>query len=184
MLYFAAVQKKHDLIDNFHALRCLGDVFAALDDEETALHLFQTALEGATRMDIHRLRAECMAGIGDIMSRRGDMVKANEMWEAAIPLFIRSSQTKDTAATEARLAKLTLAQDHQEDRTDYSVVVTGSQATANQEESRKLEQLALFSAPQNSPSTVAERSMQLSSPNGPENATGESNCTIQYPFCY
>jgi hypothetical protein len=47
-----------------------------------------------------------MGGIGDIMSRHGDMVKAKEMWEAAIPLFIQSSQTKDAATIETHLAKL------------------------------------------------------------------------------
>jgi hypothetical protein len=79
--------------------------------------------------------------------------------------------------------KLTLAQDHQKVRINYSVVVTDSQTTASQEKWNKLEQLALLSTPQGSPSTVAGGSMQPTSANGPEsNATGESNCTIHYPF--
>ncbi|KAJ7118414.1 hypothetical protein C8R43DRAFT_960380 [Mycena crocata] len=45
-------------------------------DEQTALNLYRTALEGATEMDIHRLHVKCMAGIGDIMNGRGDSVQA------------------------------------------------------------------------------------------------------------
>jgi hypothetical protein len=183
MIYFATVQKGHNLVETFHALRCLADVFTALDDEETALHLFHTALEGATKLDIHRLRAECMVGIGDIMEGCENMLEAKEKWEAAIPLFIRSSQTKDAAAIEARLAKLTLAQDHQGVKLNDPVAVTDSQGTANQEESRKLKQLTQLSGPPNSPSTVAEGSMQPTLTNDLKNATGELNCTIQYPFC-
>ncbi|KAJ7793183.1 hypothetical protein B0H14DRAFT_2623134 [Mycena olivaceomarginata] len=145
MIYLASVQKTKDLVATFHTLRCLADIFAALDDEETALHLFQTVLEGATYMDIHRLRAECMDGIGRIMAWRGRIMEAKEMWEAAIPIFIRSSQTKDATAIEAHVAKLTLAQDHQEDRIDYPVVVTDSHATANHQESKKLKQLTHLS---------------------------------------
>jgi hypothetical protein len=183
MIYFATVQKGHNLVETFHALRCLADVFTALDDEETDLHLFHTALEGATKLDIHCLRAECMVGIGDIMEGCENMLEAKEKWEAAIPLFIRSSQTKDAAAIEARLAKLTLAQDHQGVKLNDPVAVTDSQGTANQEESRKLKQLTQLSGPPNSPSTVAEGSMQPTLTNDLKNATGELNCTIQYPFC-
>jgi predicted negative regulator of RcsB-dependent stress response len=183
MIYLALVRKMKDLVASLQALRRLADLFVLFNDEETALNLFHTALKGATNIDIHQLRAECMAGIGDIMSRRGNTVEAKEMWEAAIPLFIRSSQTKDAATIEAHLAKLTLAQDHQEVRSDYPVVVTDSQATTNQEESRRLTQLTHLSVAQNSPPTVVEGSMQSRSANDLENATGELNCTIQYPFC-
>ncbi|KAJ7802967.1 hypothetical protein B0H14DRAFT_2613840 [Mycena olivaceomarginata] len=169
----ASVQKTKDLVATFHTLRCLADIFAALDDEETALHLFQTVLEGATYMDIHRLRAECMDGIGRIMAWRGRIMEAKEMWEAAIPIFIRSSQTKDATAIEAHVAKLTLAQDHQEDRIDYPVVVTDSHATANHQESKKLKQLTHLSAPQNSPSKVAGGAIKPMSTNGTQNATDE-----------
>jgi hypothetical protein len=40
------------------------------------------------------------------------MVEAKQMWEAAIPLFVQSSQTKAAAAIETHLAKLRFAQDH------------------------------------------------------------------------
>jgi hypothetical protein len=77
-----------------------------MDDDETALNLFRTVLEGGTKMDIHRLRAECMVGIGEIMLRRGDSTQAREMWAAAHPFFLRSSRMKDAASVEKRLAKL------------------------------------------------------------------------------
>ncbi|KAJ7699806.1 hypothetical protein B0H14DRAFT_2648996 [Mycena olivaceomarginata] len=143
--------------------------------KKTALILFHTALEGAKKIDIHRLRAECMGGIGDIMKHRGNIVEAKEMWEAAIPLFIRSSQTKAAAVVEAQLAELALAQDHQEERINHPVI-TDSQGTAKQEESgsRKLKQLTHLSAPQNSPSTVVEGSRQPSSANSPASNATES----------
>jgi hypothetical protein len=181
MTYFVFVRKNHRLVATFHALRCLADVFAALVDEDTALSLFCAALEGATCMEIHRLRAECMGGIGGIMARRGNIMEAKEMWEAAHPLFIRSSQTKDAAAIEAQLVESSFAREN-ERRIESPEVSHNARATANQEESRKLGQLALLFAPQNFPSTVAEGLMEPTSTNGLENATGESNCTIQYPF--
>ncbi|KAJ7452879.1 hypothetical protein FB451DRAFT_1185568 [Mycena latifolia] len=105
-VYFSLVRKLKDRVATFHALRCLADIFAASDDEETALNLYHTVLEGATEIDIHRLRAESMTGIGDIMMQRGDSVLAKEMWDAARPLFVRSSQMKDAAAIDERLVQL------------------------------------------------------------------------------
>ncbi|KAJ7815566.1 hypothetical protein B0H14DRAFT_2603344 [Mycena olivaceomarginata] len=180
MTYFALTWKMNDLVATLHALHQLADLFAGFNDQETALNLFHISFEGATNLGIHRLCAECMGGIGDIMKCHGNIVEAKEMWEAANPLFIRSSQTKDAAAIEACLAKLTLAQDHQEKKIDYPVVVTDVQATANQQESKKLGQLPLLSAPQDSPSTVAEGSM---SANGPEsNATGAGAHKVPVPI--
>lgn len=88
-----------------HALRCLADIYAKRDENDTALVLFQSALEAATAMDIHRLRAECMTGIGDILFYRGDSREAKKMWEAAHPLFIRSSQMKAASGIHTRLDK-------------------------------------------------------------------------------
>ncbi|KAJ7452941.1 hypothetical protein FB451DRAFT_1521160 [Mycena latifolia] len=105
-VYFSLVRKSKDRVATFHALRCLADIFAEFKDEETALNLYHAALEGATEMDIHRLRAESMTGIGDIMMRRVDSVKAEDMWQAARPLFVRSSQMKDAAGIGERLAQL------------------------------------------------------------------------------
>lgn len=165
------------------ALRYLADIFVVLNDEESALNLFCTALAGA-KMNIYRLQAECMVGIGDIMERRGNMLEAKKMWETAIPFFIRSSQTKDATAVEVRLVKLSLAWENQDHRLEPCEEGRNSQAGANEEPSQTLEQLALLSAPHNSPSIVTKGSMQPTSSNSPQsNETGESNCTIEYPFC-
>jgi hypothetical protein len=159
-------------VATFHALRCLADIFAAFHDEETALNLFYTALEGATTIDIHRLRAECMAGIGDIMTHRGNIVKAKQMWEAAHPLFLRSSQTKAAAAIEARLATLSLTQESQVNRVDSGPL----QPTMNQI-TKNLEQLNLLSVPQNTLSTNDEASLlHTSADDSGPNAPVESDC--------
>ncbi|KAJ7928345.1 hypothetical protein B0H13DRAFT_2311624 [Mycena leptocephala] len=106
MVYFAFAQKANKPADRLDALQRLADIYLLMGDDETALHLFQAALEGGTKMGIHRLRAECMARIGDIMLRRRDTMSAMDMWEAAHPLFIRSSCRKDAALVEERIQKL------------------------------------------------------------------------------
>ncbi|KAJ6543570.1 hypothetical protein DFH09DRAFT_1367913 [Mycena vulgaris] len=103
VLHFSLIRKIKSFPDTIHGLRYLGDVHAAFGDDETALNLFHAALEGATEMDIHGLRAECMAGIGDIRMRRGDLAGAKEMWETAHPLFRRASQLKDVAKLDFKL---------------------------------------------------------------------------------
>jgi hypothetical protein len=62
--YFASAQKDKMPTGRLEALRRLADVHIMMVDDETALRLFQTALKGGTNMGIHRLRAECMVGIG------------------------------------------------------------------------------------------------------------------------
>jgi tetratricopeptide (TPR) repeat protein len=121
VVYLAFVQKTKHPIATLHALRCLADVHMSLEDDETALHLFHAALEGGTKIDIHRLRAECMVGIGEIMLRRGDPIEAKEMWAAAHPLFVRSSRMKDATSVKKRLEQLShTRQDH-----SHSLLATG-----------------------------------------------------------
>jgi tetratricopeptide (TPR) repeat protein len=106
VVYLASAQKANKPSDRLEALRRLADVHIMMGDDDTALHLFQAALKGGTIMGIHRLRAECMVGIGDIMLRSRDTMQAMDMWEAAHPLFVRSSRRKDAALVNQRLQKL------------------------------------------------------------------------------
>ncbi|KAJ7797081.1 hypothetical protein B0H13DRAFT_1934329 [Mycena leptocephala] len=102
VVYLAFVPQAKDPIGILQALRRLADSNMSLEDDETALHLFHTALESGTKMHIHRLRAECMVGIGEIMLRRDDSMKAMENLGAAYPLFSRSSHMKDAASVKNR----------------------------------------------------------------------------------
>ncbi|KAJ6465015.1 hypothetical protein C8R45DRAFT_1219862 [Mycena sanguinolenta] len=97
-------RKTKDLVKTSNALRCLGDIYVAFGDDETASRLFHAALEAGTTMDVHLLRAQCMVGIGDIMMRRGDLAEAKEMWANAHPLFLRSSRKRDAASVDARMS--------------------------------------------------------------------------------
>jgi hypothetical protein len=106
VVYLAFVQKTKDPAITFHPLCRLAEVLVSMGDDETALHLFHTALEGATKMEIHHLRADCMVGIGDIVLRRGNLMQAKQMWEAAHPLFVRSRRMEDSAVVEKRLEEL------------------------------------------------------------------------------
>ncbi|KAJ7635174.1 hypothetical protein FB45DRAFT_1057087 [Roridomyces roridus] len=73
----------------YDALRLLGHIFVAQHDDETALSLFQLALEGLTAMGIHRSRGDCLLGMGDIFHRRRDQKKAMDHWNAARPCFVQ-----------------------------------------------------------------------------------------------
>jgi hypothetical protein len=86
------------------ALQFLGDIFLAHADEDTAVNLFIVALEGFTYMDVHHSRAECMLRLGDIAKEHDDLHKAVEFWNAARPLFERSSQAKQIQLINERLA--------------------------------------------------------------------------------
>jgi hypothetical protein len=82
------------------AFRCLGQIFSAKGDDETALSLFNVALDGFTFMDVHHWRADCMVQIAGIMNNCGEVMKA------ARPLFERSSQMKDITKIDAKLAEV------------------------------------------------------------------------------
>ncbi|KAJ7154632.1 hypothetical protein C8R46DRAFT_1117936, partial [Mycena filopes] len=103
--YLAMVCLYRDAVLTYQALRLLGDIFLVRGDAETALNVFYAVLEGTTEVDIHRRRAECMSRIGDIFMTRGDPSAARRMWEDARPLFVRSSQMKDAASMDIRLAR-------------------------------------------------------------------------------
>jgi tetratricopeptide (TPR) repeat protein len=93
-----------DKLCTMQAFRCLGQIYSAESDDETALSLFKAALDGFSFMDVHRWRADCMVRIADILNTHGEVVKAVELWKAAKPLFERSSQMKDILKIDAKLA--------------------------------------------------------------------------------
>ncbi|KAJ6485291.1 hypothetical protein DFH09DRAFT_1106254 [Mycena vulgaris] len=91
--YLAWARKTKSLSHTYQALRYLGDTLISQGDEHTALSIFQAVLDGSTEMDVHRHRADYTH-------------KGKDMWEAARPLFIRSSRANDTAAIDTKLANL------------------------------------------------------------------------------
>jgi tetratricopeptide (TPR) repeat protein len=105
-VYFIHSLKFKEKLGIHKALRFLGDIFLASDDEDTAISLYTIALEGFTQMDVHHSRAECMLRLGDISKGHGDLLKALELWETARPLFERSSQAKQVQHIEERLASV------------------------------------------------------------------------------
>ncbi|KAJ7620769.1 hypothetical protein DFH06DRAFT_64468 [Mycena polygramma] len=98
--------KLKDKLSIHKALLFLGQIFHSQADDNTAMSLFNVALEGLTYMDVHRSRAECMLHLGDIFKGRGDLLKAVELWDTARPLFERSSQGKQVKKIEERLASI------------------------------------------------------------------------------
>ncbi|KAK7028506.1 hypothetical protein R3P38DRAFT_2936835 [Favolaschia claudopus] len=101
-LVFGAVKKENLALHK--ALCCLGDVFLANGDTMTAQNLFIVSLDGFTKMDVHRGRAECLIRLGDLANSEGNSARAKEHWEKAAPLFVCSSQMDGVAAISKRLA--------------------------------------------------------------------------------
>ncbi|KAK7044326.1 NB-ARC domain-containing protein [Favolaschia claudopus] len=88
-----------------HAVQCLGDIFVAWGDDDTAESLFQVALDGFTQMDIHRSRGWCAVRLGDLQSRRGEEEKALELWSIARPCFVRSEQARDIELVDEKVSR-------------------------------------------------------------------------------
>ncbi|KAJ7110952.1 hypothetical protein C8R44DRAFT_742726 [Mycena epipterygia] len=106
VIYLAQAQKTQEKLGLHKALRFIGDVLLSEGNEYTAHNLFAVALEGFTYMDVHHSRADCMLRLGDIAKCRGQLVKAVELWKMAHPLFKRSSQAKEMARIDIRLASV------------------------------------------------------------------------------
>ncbi|KAJ7331343.1 hypothetical protein DFH08DRAFT_940036 [Mycena albidolilacea] len=88
------------------ALQYLGDVFLSHGDEHTACTLLIVALDGFTQMDVHRSRGECMLQLGDIAKGHENWQNAVDLWRTARPLFERSSQAKQIAQIDQRIANI------------------------------------------------------------------------------
>ncbi|KAJ7500049.1 hypothetical protein FB451DRAFT_49685 [Mycena latifolia] len=90
------------------ALAFLGDAALTNGDDYTASSLFHAALDGFTQMDVHLSRGNCLLRLGDLSQKREDFQKATELWNAARPLFERSSQTRWIKEVDTRLASSTI----------------------------------------------------------------------------
>jgi tetratricopeptide (TPR) repeat protein len=105
-VFLAHSLKFKEKLGIYKALQFLGDSFLAQADDDMAVSLLSVALEGFTYMDVHHSRAECMLQLGDISKAYGNLLKAVELWDAAKPLFERSSQTKQIEAIDERIASV------------------------------------------------------------------------------
>ncbi|KAJ7710243.1 hypothetical protein B0H16DRAFT_1820947 [Mycena metata] len=103
-VFLANSLKTKERLGIYKALQFLGDLFLREEDEVTATSLFTLALEGFTKMDVHRSRAECMIRLGDISNKHGDSLEALGLWEQTRLLFEKSSQAKRVQDIDERLA--------------------------------------------------------------------------------
>ncbi|KAJ7467681.1 hypothetical protein FB451DRAFT_1178050 [Mycena latifolia] len=74
-IFLAWSLKVKDRLATMKAIRYLGDIFGAQDDADTALHLFEVALEGVTLrlMGVHGFKGECMVRMSSISENRRDI---------------------------------------------------------------------------------------------------------------
>ncbi|KAJ7233076.1 hypothetical protein C8J57DRAFT_1578277 [Mycena rebaudengoi] len=105
-IFLGLALKSKDKCQTMQAFRCLGQIFSAQGDDETALSLFNVALDGFTFMDVHHWRADCMVRIADILNNCGEVIKAIELWKTARPLFERSSQMRDVIKIDTKIAEV------------------------------------------------------------------------------
>ncbi|KAJ7066010.1 hypothetical protein C8F01DRAFT_1365673 [Mycena amicta] len=91
-VFLAHVLKSEETLAILKALQYLGDIFLAQGDAATAGSLYRVALDGFTRMDVHRGRAECLMKLGDIAMGERDLVNAESLWRDALPL-LQTSKT-------------------------------------------------------------------------------------------
>ncbi|KAJ7135126.1 hypothetical protein C8R46DRAFT_1325918, partial [Mycena filopes] len=110
-IYLVHSLKQREKLGIHKALQSIGDIFLKDGDVATATSLFTLALDGFTRMDVHRSRAECFFRLGDISKKNTDPSKALELWKMAKPLFERSSQMKRLADVDQRVAEMELRTD-------------------------------------------------------------------------
>jgi tetratricopeptide (TPR) repeat protein len=106
VVYLAYAQQSKEKLALNKTLLFLGDVFISQGDVDTAHSLFTVALEGFVYMDVHRSRAQCLLRLGDLANKKGKLPDAAEHWIAARSLFEVSSQAKDAAQIDERLALL------------------------------------------------------------------------------
>ncbi|KAF8151183.1 hypothetical protein K438DRAFT_1865311, partial [Mycena galopus ATCC 62051] len=105
-VHLAFAYKSKDRLTLHKALLFLGDIFVIHHDEHTATNLYQVALAGFTQMDVHHSRAQCMLRLGDLADKHRCISEAINFWKAARPLFVRSSQAKDVAEIDSKLASI------------------------------------------------------------------------------
>jgi hypothetical protein len=105
-IFLATALRSNNKVGTMKAFRCLGQISAVQGDDKTALSLFNVALDGFTLMDVHQWRADCMVRMADIWKTHGKVLRAVGLWKAARPLFTRSSQAKDVAKIDAKLAEV------------------------------------------------------------------------------
>jgi hypothetical protein len=105
-IFLVLALRSEDKLATMKAFHCLGQIFSVEGDAETALSLFNVALDGFTFMDVHQWKADCMIQIADIWQNRGEILRAVGLWKIAKPLFARSSQARSVARIDAKLAKV------------------------------------------------------------------------------
>jgi hypothetical protein len=104
VIFLGTALRSRDKLATMKAFHCIGQISAVQGDDETALRLFNVALDGFTFMDVHKWRADCMIQLADIWKSRGEALRAGGLWKAARPLFARSSQAGAVAQIDAKLA--------------------------------------------------------------------------------
>ncbi|KAJ7191359.1 hypothetical protein GGX14DRAFT_579082 [Mycena pura] len=88
-VYLGSALRTKDKLSTMKALNCLGQIAAAKGESSTAMSLFQVALDGFTVMDVHQWKADCMMRMSKIHLACSEVLRAKELFEAALPLFDR-----------------------------------------------------------------------------------------------
>ncbi|KAF7323580.1 ATPase-AAA-core domain-containing protein [Mycena kentingensis (nom. inval.)] len=85
------------------AMTFLGELHFAKGDKTTAKSLFSAALDGLSRLDVHRYRANCLKRLGDLAE---DRERSRVLWEQARNLYERTMQKEAVKGVVRRLESL------------------------------------------------------------------------------
>lgn len=103
VIFFVLSLKGKEKLATTKALCYLGNIYIAMNDQETAMSLFRVALDAFEFMDINHWRAHCMVNIADILWCQGEVTESIGLWKAARPLLERSLQTKEVMRVDEKL---------------------------------------------------------------------------------
>ncbi|KAJ7459294.1 hypothetical protein FB451DRAFT_1272453 [Mycena latifolia] len=103
LVLLGCARKLSDLVATHHALRCIGDIFAARGDGDIALNLFMVAQDGFSLMGVYRQKGVCLLRIAEIFERRGTIDEAADLLRDARIMFERSSQATQVALIDETL---------------------------------------------------------------------------------
>jgi hypothetical protein len=89
-IYLALAMKSGNPLWLSSALRLLADLALVQGDRSSAKSLFTVSLDEVTRMDVHRVKGECLLGLAEIARSEGCSTEEKDRFEEARRMFEKS----------------------------------------------------------------------------------------------
>ncbi|KAJ7663543.1 hypothetical protein B0H17DRAFT_1211638 [Mycena rosella] len=109
VIFLASALVKKNRLAGMKALRCLGGIFSAQEEADTAFSLFEVACAGFVAMGVYRSHAECLLGMAEVHEKRGNFAMTICLLMEARPLYERCQQAREIERLEAKVRDMELA---------------------------------------------------------------------------